>query len=248
RVHVGAQADASGPAAMPARQRPDHAGSPNTLGYLDADTAQPLGHEARRLDLLETQLRPRMQVAAPAGHLFGDVCDRCRNLHDAAPARILAARPCSQAMTPSSRAENRTSSTATEAIAGLTDSRTPEKIMRGSVRCSPVVRKLATTTSSKDMMKAMIAPLTTPGAISGRITLKKVRIVPAPSDAAARTSVRSNPCRLATTVVSITGTASAVCVRMSAQRLPVMPAAAKKEKAATPTMTTGATSGAATTA
>ena len=71
-------------------------------------------------------------------------------------------------------------------IVGLIWSRMPENICTGKVRCSAAVRKRATTTSSKEVAKAKIAPEITPGRIIGSVTRKKAEAPEAPRLWAAR--------------------------------------------------------------
>src|SRR5690606_840261 len=150
----------AGPAG--ARERGDEAGAADALDHRHLPVAQLAGDEAGGLVLLEAEFRGGMELPAPGRHLGLELADRRVDLHAPAFERRRCARACSQAMAASRIAEKVISSTATEAIAGLIDSRTPEKIMRGSVRSPATERKLATTTSSNEMMKAMIAPVTTP--------------------------------------------------------------------------------------
>lgn len=62
---------------------------------------------------------------------------------------------------------------ATAAIAGLTFSRIPAIIWRGSVDCSGPTRSSVSTTSSKLVANAKRAPDPAPGKISGNVTQKK---------------------------------------------------------------------------
>ena len=65
--------------------------------------------------------------------------------------------------------------------------------------------KSTATTSSNEVTKAKSAPETTPGRISGMMTLKKVVVGVAPRLAAARISERSKPTSVAVTVMITNG-------------------------------------------
>jgi hypothetical protein len=98
---------------------------------------------------------------------------------------------------------------ATARIVGLICSRRPVNICHGSVCCPAEPTKITTTTSSKDVMKAKSPPEITPGRISGIWILKKVVTGLAPSEAEARVRERSNPTRVAVTVMMTKGIPSA---------------------------------------
>ncbi len=68
-----------------------------------------------------------------------------------------------------------------------------------------------TTTSSNEVAKANSAPEITPGAITGKVTRKKVDSGVAPRLRLARTRLWLKPCKVASTVVSTNGAPSAAC-------------------------------------
>ena len=102
---------------------------------------------------------------------------------------------------------------ATARIAGLIASRMPFHIWRGMVCCSGPAMNSTATTSSNEVTKANRAPETTPGRISGSITLKKVVRGLAPIEAAARLSEWSKPERVAVTVMMTNGIPSVAWAR-----------------------------------
>jgi hypothetical protein len=104
---------------------------------------------------------------------------------------------------------------ATAAIAGLTYSRTPEKIWRGSVRWSGPATKSVTTSSSSEVAKANKAPEATPGKMIGSITRRNAVQGEAPRLEAARNRFWSNPSSVTSTVMTTKGTASTACARIS---------------------------------
>ena len=73
----------------------------------------------------------------------------------------------------------------------------------------------ATTTSSNDAANANTAPDRTPGRISGNVTRRNVASGGAPSEDAARSSVRSKPDKVARTVTTTNGTPSVACARIN---------------------------------
>ena len=109
------------------------------------------------------------------------------------------------------------SSVATAVMVGLICSRMPLNICRGRVRCSGLATNSTTTTSSKEVTKANSAPEMRPGRISGSVTRRNTVIGPAPRPAAARVRLWSNPVRVAVTVMTTYGVASAVWARMMPQ-------------------------------
>ena len=107
------------------------------------------------------------------------------------------------------------------AIVGSRKSRSVDQICTGSVLTSGLVRKIATTTSSSEVAKANSAPATTPGRISGNVTRRKTANGPAPRFAAARSTSASTVSRLALTVATTNGIASAACASTSPVCVPV---------------------------
>ena len=97
---------------------------------------------------------------------------------------------------------------ATAAMLGLMFSRMPENICKGKVRCDGLDKNSVTTTSSNEVANANSPPEITPGAISGRITLKNTVSGGAPRLAAARLRLLSKPCNVALTVMTTNGTPS----------------------------------------
>ena len=95
-------------------------------------------------------------------------------------------------------------------MVGLIRSRMPANICLGSVRVSGDEMNRATTSSSNEVAKANSAPETTPGAISGRITLRKAVSGGAPRLAAARASDQSKPVSVEITVTTTKGVARIV--------------------------------------
>lgn len=98
----------------------------------------------------------------------------------------------------------------TAAIMGETSVRIPSHILLGSVRTSMEQRKIETTVSSKERMKAKRAPEIIPGFINGKVTLKKAFNGDAPKTRAARSIFSSKPRRLAETARITNGTATIV--------------------------------------
>ncbi len=74
RVHVGAQADALGPAAV-ALEHADHAGAAQAAMHLDAPLRQLLGDDAGGADFLKADFGMRMQVAADRSEFVGIALD-----------------------------------------------------------------------------------------------------------------------------------------------------------------------------
>ncbi len=77
-----------------------------------------------------------------------------------------------------------------------------------------------TTTSSKEVTKANKAPEITPGVINGTVIRKKVVVGEAPKVAAERVRLRSNPTRVAVTVITTNGVAKAACARITPTKVP----------------------------
>ena len=102
------------------------------------------------------------------------------------------------------------SSVETAATVGSISVRMPSHICLGSVGWRLPLTKMATTTSSNEVMKASSAPDTTPGRMSGSVTSRKVCQRPAPRFWAASSSVSSKPRRVAVTTTTTNGSASTV--------------------------------------
>ena len=100
-------------------------------------------------------------------------------------------------------------------MVGLIVSLTPLKIWRGRVRCCGLARNSAATISSNEVTKAKRAPEITPGAMIGRVTVRKAKRGGAPRLVAARTRFVSKPCSVALTVITTKGRARIACTRIS---------------------------------
>ena len=87
-------------------------------------------------------------------------------------------------------------------ISGEMPCRSRPQISNGSVFSRPV-RKNVTTTSSKESVKARIAPARIAGRISGNVIRQKVRLGEAPRSADASSRLRGNWPSLATTLFRI---------------------------------------------
>ena len=74
RVHVGAQADALGAAAL-ALEHADHAGAAEAAMHLDAPLRQLVGDDAGGADFLEADFGMRVQIAADRGEFVGKAFD-----------------------------------------------------------------------------------------------------------------------------------------------------------------------------
>ena len=98
-------------------------------------------------------------------------------------------------------------------MVGLISSRIPDHIWRGMVRWFRPPMKRTMTTSSKEAAKAKSAPESTPGVIRGNCTRRKVVSGPAPRLWEARTRLRSNPDRVAVTVITTNGVPRAAWAR-----------------------------------
>src|ERR1043166_7591873 len=105
--------------------------------------------------------------------------------------RVLRRRSAS--IVPSMRTDTEIRSVAAAGIVGLICSRTPSNICSGNVRCSGPARKIVVTISSNEVVNAKMAPAITPGAMSGKTTLRNALSGCAPRLNAARHRAESNP-------------------------------------------------------
>ena len=80
---------------------------------------------------------------------------------------------------------------AATATTGVYSTRTSSQIRTGSVLTVGPARKTDSTTSSKEVTKAKTPPPTTPGRISGKVTVRNTRHGPAPSPGGAAASAGS---------------------------------------------------------
>ena len=108
----------------------------------------------------------------------------------------------------------------TAATVGSISVRMPSHICLGSVGCRLPLTKMATTTSSNEVMKASSAPDTTPGRMSGSVTSRNVCQRPAPRFWAASSSVWSKPRSVAVTTTTTNGSARTVCASTRPARVP----------------------------
>jgi hypothetical protein len=86
RVHIGAQPD-DRPLALPLDDRDDPAFAMPSWSSSTPNSLQPRGDESRRLVAVEGQFRMRVQMAAPALHLFGIGGDAVDHWHGFTPAK-----------------------------------------------------------------------------------------------------------------------------------------------------------------
>src|SRR5690606_6123984 len=91
----------------------------------------------------------------------------------------------------------------------------------GRVRAVAPDRNRATTTSSNEVMNANSAPVATPGAMSGTVTVMNAFTGDAPSPTAARSSFGSTPCSVALTTMTTNGDASTVWATTMPQNVPI---------------------------
>jgi hypothetical protein len=108
------------------------------------------------------------------------------------------------------------------------------------------VRKIATTTSSQDVMNAKIAPARTPGRMIGSVIRVNVRRGSAPRFAAASSRLRSIVRRLAETLTTTNGRASAVWASTSPRSEPLIRHRTYSENMPIAMITTGTIRGAST--
>src|SRR5690606_10257213 len=94
-------------------------------------------------------------------------------------------------------------------------------IWTGRVSVLGDCRNSASTTSSKEVTKARIAPESTPGSASGRVIFRKTENGPAPRLLPARCSAASMPCSRAVTAITTNGSARAVCAIAMPIRVPL---------------------------
>ena len=90
------------------------------------------------------------------------------------------------------RARARASASRRRRRPACTRRRISSQMRTGSVLTVGPARKIDSTTSSNEVTKANTAPPTTPGRISGSVTVRKMRTSPAPRPAAASGSRRSS--------------------------------------------------------
>ena len=96
------------------------------------------------------------------------------------------------------------------AVTGVNSTRIVSHSFTGSVFACTPARKIDTTTSSNEVMKAKAAPPARPGTMSGSVTVRNTRHGDAPSPSAARTQFGSTPRSEMPTFTTTKGTASSV--------------------------------------
>ena len=115
-----------------------------------------------------------------------------------------------------------------DALLRLTRELTPQTL-RGTLIAVPVVNmhmfasRLGFVSPIDGLNLNKIAPANTPGAMSGKTTLRKTVAGGAPRLNAARQSAGSNPCSVAWTTTTTNGVASTVCASTKPMRLLVRP-------------------------
>src|SRR5258707_12344515 len=114
----------------------------------------------------------------------------------------------------------------------------------GSVVAPGPVVKLATTRSSSDKVKASIQPEASAGAMSGKVTVKKVFTGGQPRFMAASSSVISKVSSRDCTTTVTKQVINVVCAIVIVQKPRSMSTATNKSNSASPVMTSGRTSAA----